>query len=877
MNPDHRRSSKFLLIPKQFPNLQEPDTTRELLSSSRTPFQQEANFLRKRIRSKKTTIINRPLSLRQLVADKKEKGRSFKSVVGSEIGTFSIKRNLVNINNISNNGYDINGDNNHFNFSTKKDGKNFSKKEIGDYKEVREDVSYTSSSVFTLEQKEKVGKEVSVEEERKKWVIIEKPDVLFSKQHSISRNLHFQNLMIFLMDLFLATFKWFFLFFTNLKYERNFCYSRQNQINGCSLAEISKYHQSQINIVIYNKTWDFSDNFDDELYAINEFYKPFFIRHDHFLSKNEIFTKMQIDSDHNEFINFAVIITGYEQWNPFLKFYSALNYIKYHQILIISMFVGAFIGCFVLGYLTDIYGRKLIIQFCFIIITIGLTFIVIFSSILTKTERKLISNFSKIHTISTEKSYTYPQILLTVYVQTTVNELFGRFFILLLTGVVLISTVILPLKQALLILLLENSLSENDILVAFSNFKFVTRGLAPFIAVVLIQITNNFMILMSVCWLISLVFTIFVFLFLSESVRFRFEFCQWHQFSKAVFHLLKNIDKKCMIKEEDLHLQHQSEGLRILGEEEFHPDLHVGFQRSNFGSITENMEKNEKFSMIKRIKGEIRTAKKMIVRGEEFVLKQKTIVRNPLIIYACLLSNKIFINNNVLSFISIFLADFFLAVLCRENTKRPFYTTSDLKIDSGHNIIINSNFFILAIILFISNKFYYILIRINCFKFVITTTLLLLSFLSLLYHLLTATHIFTPINLNQYNFSMLTQFNRDNLNKGVNALIFLMHFFLNGVISFLQIMDIKLTKTLYRGISFSYEASMRLVTFALVEFVVMEVGSSFVYVSMFNLLAILSIFFLEKAKSNKIIADFKQRLWKFGEKKEDEEEKVKYE
>ena len=117
----------------------------------------------------------------------------------------------------------------------------------------------------------------------------------------------------------------------------------------------------------------------------------------------------------------------------------------------------------------------------------------------------------------------------------------------------------------------------------------------------------------------------------------------------------------------------------------------------------------------------------------------------------------------------------------------PFFSLSDLNFSGGNNYILNSNYFILGIVTFISNYFYYYSYRISCFKVIFYFSLITVTILLITYHFVSYNQVDFPLDINQSNFNMLERHYKNHRSSNLYILLFFIHFFLNGVKKFILI------------------------------------------------------------------------------------------
>ena len=174
----------------------------------------------------------------------------------------------------------------------------------------------------------------------------------------------------------------------------------------------------------------------------------------------------------------------------------------------------------------------------------------------------------------------------------------------------------------------------------------------------------------------------------------------------------------------------------------------------------------------------------------------------------------------------------------REMTKKPFTT------EYGGNF----RFIVLIIINYLSNHFYFFLYRITCFKTVIIISSIIISILSLCYHFVIISDEDTPLDLIEYNFGMLDTFRRDHLGSGLTTFIFLISFLLNGIEFYYYLLIMKISKTIYRCAVFAHHNLILLAASALAEGFHSQIQRPFFFLSVANLLCLLTFTFVNESK-----------------------------
>ena len=188
----------------------------------------------------------------------------------------------------------------------------------------------------------------------------------------------------------------------------------------------------------------------------------------------------------------------------------------------------------------------------------------------------------------------------------------------------------------------------------------------------------------------------------------------------------------------------------------------------------------------------------------------------------------------------------------KELLEPPFYSITDLYIDLNCNYFFNSILFINLIINFLSNYFYYFFYRIQCFKTIIFLSLLLIIINLAVYHIINNDESDTKIDLNQYSMTMIKSYYRDRRPLSVLALIFAAYFALNGVIFYIYLLILKISKTIYRCTFFSVHSISLIISMLISESIYYNMEDYFLFLSVIIFVCLLTLIFL---------SDFKELLF----------------
>ena len=666
------------------------------------------------------------------------------------------------------------------------------------------------------------------------------------------------NLFIFAIVFLTNLCHWIFLFIAKTKIENNYCYTKMNQFDICSIEQICNNHYQKINLMLYNDTFEVHNNsmtlhqsFIEEMKLINENYKTFFVSHNYQISKEKLLLPIDMVKYNADKINFAIILTKREKWNLYFKNYSICHRDSSYFYLILIIILGGFLGSLIFGLLADIYGRKRIIIILLFLITISFSFITALSLILESKYKYYQNEYMEKYDSLNQTDY---DILSQIYSQVNVSQYFELIFPKFLISIFMISLGLRPLGKICLALLLENSLSELHVLENFRRYTFATTGMPPIFAFLFLIVVNNFTSTILFIFSFFVLATALSFFLLNESMRYHYEYCEWKELTEEITHLFKVTD--------DVPINYKNkiefEAFKI---EEF---------RKSIGNLAKKT--NSIFDFIKQ---RIVSLNRDIRRNSSFIIKKNEIKFNPFIIYSCITANRVFFKLKYLMIIILIIIYAQVFFLEKELAEMPFFSLSDLYFDSSNNIFINSNFFILAIVTFISNFFFYLCYRISCFKYLFYFSLILVTFLLILYHFTTIDSNDFPLDLNQINFNMLEYGAKLNISGKQNILLFFIHFFLNGVNFYINILVIKLTKTLYRCSLFSLNTILALLSFTFGESLNYQIKHYFFLIGALNLIGIVSEFYFGELKGiPNIVNDLKQSVNKESNKNREKSKKL---
>ena len=637
---------------------------------------------------------------------------------------------------------------------------------------------------------------------------------------------------------------WIFLFLTKKKLENNYCYTKLNQFDVCIPDQICSNINGRITLLLYNETFYISNKsmtrhqeFIEEMQLINAHYKTFFTSHNYQISKEKLLLPIDMVKYNADKINFAIVLTKREKWNIFLKFTSLCQRDTAYFYIVLVIIIGGAYGSILFGLLADIYGRKRIIHICLLIITSSFTVFTIYSLLIEKKYSYYLKEYQDIYQSINQTDY---DILSKLYSQTKTSEYFESTAPIFLISLLILSFALRPLGKICMALLLENSLNELQVLENFRNYTFSTTGLPPIFAFIMCIIVNNFTSTMIIITSIFVLLFIFSFFLVSESMRYHYEYCEWKDLTDELMHLFKLTDDIPITFKNKIEFE--------------------AFRYEENKKMTGNLVKkiNSVWDLVKQI---IIFLNRDIRRNSTFIIKKDEVKNNPLIIYTCRSSNRVFNKLKYLMFIILIIIYAQVFFVEKELVDIPFFSLSDLNFGIGNNYILNSNYLLLGIVTFISNYFYYLCYRISCFKVIFYFSLITVTILLITYHFVSYNQEDFPLDINQSNFNMLERHYKNNRSSNLNILLFFIHFFLNGVNFYINILVIKITKTMYRCTLFGINTILALLSLTFGEALNLQIENYFLLIGSLNLIGIVSEFYFGEIKTiPNIVNDLKQNI-----------------
>ena len=667
-----------------------------------------------------------------------------------------------------------------------------------------------------------------------------------------------QKYFLFIIVFYTNVIHWIFLFLTKKKLENNYCYTKLNQFDICIPDQICSNINGRINLLLYNDTFYISNKsltrhqeFIEEMKLINTYYKTFFVSHNYQISKNKLLLPIDMVKYNADKINFAIVLTKRQRWNLFLKFSSLCQRNSGYFYIVLVIIIGGAYGSVLFGLLADIYGRKRIIIICLFIITFSFSIFTTYSIIVEMKYDYYLKEYQDIYKSTNQTDY---DILSKLYSQTKTSEYFEATFPIFLISLLILSIALRPLGKICMALLLENSLNELQALENFRNYTFSTQGLPPIFAFIMFIVVNNFTSTMIIITSVFLILFIFSFFLVSESMRYHYEYCEWKDLTDELMHLFKLTD-----------------------------DIPITFKNKiEFEAFKYEENKKIAGNLVKKINSVWDLVKQRIIflnrdirRNSTFIIKKDEVKLNPFIIYTCISSNRVYNKLKYLMVIILIIIYAQVFFVEKELVDIPFFSLSDLNFGIGYNYILNSNYLLLGIVTFISNYFYYLCYRISCFKVIFYFSLITVTILFITYHFLSYNQVDFPLDINQSNFNMLERHYKNNRSSNLNILLFFIYFFLNGVNFYINILVIKITKTMYRCTLFGINTILALLSLTFGEALNLQIENYFLLIGSLNLIGIVSEFYFGEIKSiPNIVNDLKQSINRENNKSKKDKSKV---
>ena len=710
--------------------------------------------------------------------------------------------------------------------------------------------SYENDSIFEAYEEE-TAKKKKMKEKKKEDVKINKiivddiENIYSCLGDRSSKKYSLQNVVLLMIPFFTTLCHWIFLFLTKSKLENNYCFSSLNQLDNCLESQICENEGEKIRLIIYNDTFAVEDNslseskkFIEEMKSINSYYKTFFMSYYYNMTKDKLLSTVDPIKYVDDKINFVVILTKKEKWNIFLLFSNMCLKDNIYLYLLVIIIAGGAIGSIVFGLLADIYGRKKLIISLLFLICFGFASLIAITFLIQYKHDNFINEFrDKIKVdLSIDQKNNYENI----YANLKMAEYFEFMAPLYLVSLLILTLALRPINKISLALLLENSTSDLAALENFRKYNFVTTGIPHFLSFIILVLINNFFVFLIVFEFFFIIILIVSILFINESMRYHYEYCEWNDLTNEVYSLFKI--------NEELPINYKN---------------NIEYEAFR---IEENRQMNGNYikrinSIFQYVKERLTYLKRDIRRNSSFIIKKEEVKFNPLIILTSLSANRVFNRLKFLLLIILFIIYIQIFFVERELVEAPFMKISELYLDIHNNYIVNSNFFILMIMALISNFFYYMCYRISCFKLVFYPSLVILTLLLVIYHYVSGNSSEIPVNLNFANFNMQDFNSRRKLPYNTIVVLFFIYFFLIGINFYINILVTKITKTLYRGSLFGINSLIEVLAMAFGETLKFQINNCFLLIAGLNSIGIVSELYLGELKGiPNIINDLKQNI-----------------
>ena len=749
------------------------------------------------------------------------------------------------------------------------DKKSNSSKKMVSEKSVSKKLKKSEDSIYNLDNLEndvdysanlekKNQKQKKKEKTNQRIIIDDIENIFISLIGKFSFKLLLQTWIVLSISFGVNVCHWLYLFLMKEKLENNYCLTKLNQFDNCLASDFCDSYEEKLNLFLYNDTLDIHnnslnehENFIIEQDDINSYYKQFFVAHNYNISKDRLITNIDMTKHKTEKINFVIILSRNEKYDLFNKFFNICLKEKMNFYFIIIIVLGGSFGSLIFGLLADVYGRKKIITVLLAIITIVFLFFTLLGFKIIGKYDVFLDEFAEIYGSVPKLHY---DVLSKLYSQQKTGEYFEKYFLIFIFLLLILCLCLRPLGKICLAILLENSITDLAVLENFRIYTFVTNGLPPITAFFIFIMVNNFNVTMII--LTSYFFLLFVLsiFFIHESLRYHYEYSQWKELSNEILSLFK-IDDDFPVNFKN---KMEYEAFRL---EENKKMINKFMQRIN--------------SIFSFVKHRIYSLNRDIRRNSTFIIKNEEVVFNPLIIYTSFAANRTFNKLKYLMIIILIIIYCQVFFVEKEMVEVSFFGKSDLYIDLDNNYIINSNYFIIAIVTFISHYFYYLCYRISCFKHILYASLIIVTILMIIYYYLTGDLDDYPLDINQTGFNMLEHYYKLEKDKSTNILLFFIYFFLNGINFCINILAVKLTNTLYRCSMLGINTILSLLSMAFGQAINFQIQNYFLLIGGLNTIGLVSQFYFGELKGiPNIINDLKQDINKDNDKNKEKVKKL---
>ena len=252
------------------------------------------------------------------------------------------------------------------------------------------------------------------------------------------------------------------------------------------------------------------------------------------------------------------------------------------------------------------------------------------------------------------------------------------------------------------------------------------------------------------------------------------------------------------------------------------------------------------FSIIRK---RIMSLSRDIRRNSPFIIKKSETKFNPLLLYICIISNRILMNSKFLLII-IALVVYTQLYLVEKEVIFVIYS------DNGYF------FLLLGILISISNYIYYCFYKISCFNHILYASLIMITVLNFMYYFFTNTSKDFPVDLSKYSFSTIGIPHIRKNNAFMNVIIDFIYIILIGILFYVNLLIIKLSKTLYRCTFFGFNSIIYLASIVLGEFIGHQIKNYFFLIGSLNIIGIFAFSFLGNFdKITNLVNDLKKGIY----------------
>ena len=138
----------------------------------------------------------------------------------------------------------------------------------------------------------------------------------------------------------------------------------------------------------------------------------------------------------------------------------------------------------------------------------------------------------------------------------------------------------------------------------------------------------------------------------------------------------------------------------------------------------------------------------------------------------------------------------------------------------------------------------------------------MITILNFMYYFFTNTSKDFPVDLSQYSFSTIGIPHIRKNNSSMNVIIDFIYIILIGIFFYVNLLIIKISKTLYRCTFFGFNSIIYLASIALGEFIGHQIKNYFFLLGSFNIIGILAFSFLGNFdKITNLVNDLKKGIY----------------